>query len=104
MKTKDEAISAAHSNIVDSTYTDLLVKRRDIKEYETLVNNEDPEKLTQILESKSKKERWELNLDVDFSEYMRGKMFDSPPEEQQFVLTGSPSAGKTTELNRISSL
>ena len=104
MKTKDEAISAAHSNIVDSTYTDLLVKRRDIKEYETLVNNEDPEELTRILESKSKKERWELNLYVDFSEYMRGKMFDSPPEEQQFVLTGSPSAGKTTELNRISSI
>jgi len=105
MKTIGEAISSAHSNIVDSTYTDILVKRRDLSEYETiLANNEGNEKLAQILDSKSVEEMRELKNGVDFSEYMRGKMFDCPPKEQQFVLTGSPSAGKTTELNRISSI
>jgi hypothetical protein len=72
MKTTHEAISFAHSNLVeDKKHIVKLVERNPIGF-------------------------------IPFIDYMEEKMVKGPPEGQQFVLTGRPSAGKTTELKRIS--
>jgi len=77
MDTTTEAISFAHRNFGDSENEKLV-----LRDSFTL----------------------DGDIKIPFLEHMENKMFpdnDFDNDVKQFVLTGSPSAGKTTELNRI---